>query len=254
MRKMNKRGQADIAGAIVGLLSNVYFYIALLLMGVTGVGMRWMRKLNLTKGRIYFISAVGILFATGLFSLAMLGTGTAAGIGGGIGIERIQTTTAFHVDNDTGGTDVADSGIDDTRMSDFYLTEVDMNSDGVIEAGVFAVTRSGNLNAASCPVTVLKPARYEISDTTYHIVNEDADTGVMDAHILTGASSAVATTAHPKETTQLAFDEGVAVGYVSFSISLDETGFDPLTQYDYKDVNANICGYPYTWRIHKNDA
>ena len=239
---------------LTGILMNPVLYLVLLAMAVSGVGMRYLRRVNLNKSRIYLIAVIGLLFAWGIVSLSTFGIGSTAFSASSIDISRIQTTTAFHVDNDTTGVDLADVGVDDTRMSDFYIDEPTANADPIIEAGIFQVTREGKLDANSCPVSVIKPPRYDISDTTYHIVNEDADTGVMTAYVRATSDSGVATTSHPKETSSLPFAEGVSVGYVSFLIEIDETGFDPLSQYDKKDINVDICGYPYTFRLHKSDA
>ncbi len=248
----NKRGQISITG----ILTNFYFWLILLAMAITGIGMRWMRKIHISKKMLIVISVIGLLFASGLVSLAMFNIGSiGSGYSSGVTINRIQTTTAFTFDNDTGGIDIADVGVDNTRMSVFYLSEVQLPAtDGIIEAGIFSVTRNGPLTADSCQVRVIKPPRYEISDTTYHLINEDASTGVMNAYVMAAASSSAADTADPKESAMLPFAEGVSTGYVSFLIEIDGTGWAPLTQYDSKDIQTDICGYPYTFRLVKSDA
>ena len=249
MKNLNKRGNFG------SLLLNPWLYVVLIGMAISGIGMRTLKKVNLNKNKIYVISAIGLLFAFGIVSLAMLGIGGTGSLIGGSGviIDRIQTTTAYTLDNDTTGVNVADSGTDDTRQSIFYLTEPTANGDALIEAGIFTVTRKGDLIPASCEVRVIKPASYDIADTTYRIVTQDVDTGVMNAYVSTD-TNAVATTSDPKETSQLAFAEGVATGYVSFLIEIDETGVDPMTQYAEKHIQTSICGYPYTFTIVKADA
>lgn len=246
----------DIVNMIVALFSNIYFYVALVAMGLTGIGMRYLRKVNLNKKKVLLIGALGFLFASGLFSLAMFGVGSVGGgSSSGVHISQLQTTTAYVAGATTALGLATDAGTDDTKMSDFYVYETNVTGDAAaIQNGVFLVTRSGDLPAASCPVRVLKPASYDISDVTYRIVVQDQDTGVMTAYVHTGSSSAAASPSDPKETNQLAFAEGVSQGYISYNITIDETGFDPLTQYDYKDIVTDNCGYQYVFRIHKADA
>lgn len=237
-------------------LTSYWFIGLMLVIGLTSLGGSLLRKIPIVRKlpKKLFLWVGVLALAMVLFPSLMVFSGTASLGSDGVVIERIQTTTAYVMRNDSTGQTVADSGVDDTKMSDFYATEGFMNSDARIDTGVFLVTRSGALPPASCEVRVIKPPRYDISDTTYHIVNEDDTTGIMEARVYTGSSTSGADMTHPKETNMLAFDEGVASGYVSFNISIDETGFDPLTQYDYKDVRVDLCGYPYVYRIHKNDA
>ena len=246
----------EITAWLTSILSNVWTYIIIIAMAVSGVGMRYMRRVNLNRRRLMVLGAIGILFASGLVSMGMFGVGSTGGTitGAGVNIDRIQTVTAFDFSGTLGS--ISDSGTDDQRMSDFYITENNVTGDaGNIQSGVFLLTRSGDLTATSCKVAVQKPPRFDISDTTYHLIVEDTNTGVMTAHVRATSDSGTASRAtHPKESTMLPFAEGVATGYVSFNITLDETGFDELTQYDYKDINVDMCGYPYTFRLHKADS
>lgn len=243
----------DIGAILTTAFTTWYTYLIIMVLLAMGIGTKWLRRARIKKRTAYMLLGLGIFLT--VFGVGWLGVGTVGSGVGGVDIQRIQTTTAFNLEN-TNGTPltIADSGIDDTRMSDFYPSETDVAGNAYIHDGVFAVTRGGELSEASCPVRVIKPPRYDISDTTYHIVDEDADTGVMYAYIATASTSTPATASHPKEVTELAFDRGVSVGYVGFNITIDETGFDPLTQYVYKDINVDICGYPYTFRVHKADA
>lgn len=239
-------------------LNSPVFWVIIAILG-TSLGYRLIRSIPLVKKipkkTFFWGGIIGIVLTMGLLggAFTLFGTGALSSTGD-IVVDRIQTTTAFTMDNSTGGVDLADSGIDDTRQSDFYLTEGIANGNAYIENGVFLVTRSGKLDPASCEVRIHKPPRYDISDTTYHIVDEDANTGVMNAYIATAATSGAASTSSPKETNQLAFAEGVSGGYVGLRIDIDETGFDPLTQYDYKDIVVDLCGYNYIFRVHKADA
>ena len=229
----------------LGFLSNVWFYVILVLLGM--FGMKYVRKIPLVKKLpkqvLVWGGIVGIVLITGVLGtgFALFGTGSLAS---GVTISQLQTTTAYHVDNSTGGiAGLTDMGIDNTRQSDFYLSEADTQDNAYIEGGVFMLTRKGSLAPASCKVEVFKPARYDISDTTYHIVDEDANTGIMNVYVETGDTTGVATTASPKEKNQLAFAEGVSTGFVGLRIDIDDTGFIELTQWDTKDVIADLCGY-----------
>lgn len=243
----------DIVNSLIVLMKSPKTWIIFIVLVLFAWGFfgRYMRRMNISKGKALLIGVVALGLSLGGASL--LGVGTISS-SSGVSIVQLQTTTAYSVSNTTSNAVVTDTGFDDTKLSDFYVDEGDINSDAEIGSGVFMVTRGGTLDPASCLVKLNKPPVYKISNTEYQIVNEDSMTGVMTAYVHTGTSSAVATGADPKEKNMLAFDRGVATGYVSFNISLDETGFDPLTQYDYKDITANICGYKYTWRVHKADA
>lgn len=243
----------DILQWFVDLFSNWQFWAILLAVTILAwtVVAKFFKRINLNKGKVMLISIIALFLAVG--GASMLGVGT-VGVesNGGVVISGLQTTTAY-VMSGVGG-DLADSTTDNTKSFHVYGNETHMAGNAYVNKGVFQVTRSGDLEATSCPVTVYKPPRYDISDTTYHIVDEDANTGVMYAYVHTASSSGVATSADPKEKNQLAFAEGVAVGYVAFNITIDETGFDPLTQYDTKTIHTNVCGYPFAFVIHKGDA
>lgn len=240
------------------IFGNWWFWVLFGLLAYMGVFRRIniLRRLPILNNRRHalIVAVIGVVLTTGWLGSVWTGSLTPAGQLSDIQISQIHTTTAYVVGNTTATSIVTDSGIDDTKMSDFYVTEGQVNGNAFVELGVFQVIRSGNLDADSCQVEVIKPPRYDIDDTTYKLVNEDSNTGIMDAYVYTGSSSAAANGDEPKEKNMLFFDEGVAVGYVAFNISLDETGIDPLTQYDYKDIHVDICGYPYTFRVHKSDA
>lgn len=240
--------------SLITIVTSWQFYAILLVITLIAWGTvaKYFRRVNLSKGKVALIAVVGIFLALG--GAGMLGLGSTGSLASATTVTQIQTTTAYVVHNTSSSTTVTDSGTDDTKMSVFYVTEGFVNGDATIDTGVFQVFRTGSLDPASCEVKVIKPPRYEISDTTYHLVNEDASTGVMTAYVYTGSSTGSADGDEPKEKNQLSFAEGVATGFVAFNISLDETGIDPLTQYDSKDINTVMCGYPYTFRIVKSDA
>jgi len=239
------------------LLSSPTFWLIFLAMVVLGLFSKitLLRKIPVSRTMWTVIGVIGLLIA--FFGASALGIGSlgSGAVSGGIPVvTAIQTTTAF--DYTANGYAIADSGTDDQRLTVLYLNETHLAGNGYIDSGVFQVWRRNTADnkAASCTVSIAKPPRYDIADTTYHIVDEDADTGRMFAYVIGAATSTAATATSPRETTSLAFGEGVVTGFVGLNITLDETGFDPLTQYDTKDINVDLCGYPYTIRIVKNDA
>lgn len=242
---------------LLNILKSPVFYgillgLVLLAWGVVGT---WFKKVNLRKGQVMLIAIVGLFLAMGGASLVGVGSTGGSGVSDGIVISGLQTTTAYVVTGvGASATNIADVGTDDTKQSDFYLNETHLAGNAHIDTGVWKITRSGKLDADSCKATIKKPARYDISDTTYHIVDENADTGVMFAYIVGASSSTAAANTHSKETTMVPFAEGVAEAFVGINITIDETGFDPLSQYDTKSVQVDVCGYPYTVVIHKDDA
>ena len=229
-------------------LHNPYFYGALLFIALFAWGMfgKYFRKLSIRKGHIMLVGIIGLALVFG--GLSMLGIGSTGITTGSAVVSQLQTTTSYVLYNAT------DSGTDDTRMSVFYIDEGTIVGNRNIEAGTFQVWRSGNLNPTSCNVRVIKPPRYDIADTTYHLIDEDVSTGKMYAYIYTGAGTDTADGDEPREVNSLAFAEGVNTGFVAFNITIDETGIDPLTQWNSKDIQTDICGYPYVFRIVKQDA
>lgn len=201
---------------------------------------------------LIIVSAVMLLVITG--TLSHLGFGTASVATSGVVVSDLQVTTDFE-QNAT-----EHSTIDD--LIDFRYADADVSADThfPIRTGAIAVTRSGDLPAESCQVRAIPPARYEDEDgvtspgVTRNILVENA-MGTYTVHVATGsASSTNATTSDPKETNTLAFAEGVAKGYVSVYAAVDEEGHDGLNQYSYKDILLDICGKPFTLRVHRMDA
>ena len=179
------------------------------------------------------------------------GTGSLAA--GGADVVQLQTTTAYLFSGNV--TAVADSGSDSTKGSVFYINETQVAGNGYIDTGVWQVRRAGSLPADSCLVQVIKPPRFDISDTTYHLVDEvSASDTTMKAYVHTGSSTGDASNSDPKETNYLAFDEGVANGFVAVNITIDETAWDELTQYDSKFINVDVCGYAYSFELVKADS
>jgi hypothetical protein len=234
---------------LMGLLGNPWFYVSLVIISVLFYGMfsRLLGK-TITKKQLLWIGVIGAMVTFGIFgTLGLSSTGSLAS--NGIAISGFQTVTAY------GSNGSSDSSTDTDVRHDFYLDEADVTGNTFIDTGVWELIREGNLDPNSCKVEIIKPARYDISDTTYHIVDEDTNSGKMYAYVRTCASSSCAAAAtHSQEAGYLAFADGVAVGYVGVNITIDETGFDPLTQYDTKTVLVNACGHVQPIVMHKNDA
>ena len=237
------------------LMTNGWFIAGLIVLGATAFGRKTKNQIPLVKSIPNGVfTFVGVILAIMLLVPGIMTFGTGALVNGGATISQLQTTTAYELTG-TSATSISDSGTDDSRMSVFYLNETICTEadDCFIDSGIMLVTRSGDLKATSVPVQIYKPATYEISNTKYNLIVEDASTGVMSAYIHT-SSSAVATAADPRETNVVAFAEGVATGNVAVNVTLDATGILPLTQYDTKDIRMSIGDYPYVFRIVKADA
>jgi hypothetical protein len=199
---------------------------------------------------------VGIVLTSGVFTgLGVLGTGSLLGASG-IVISDIQVTTAHG--NNTASVLSESSNFDDLldiRLTDAQVAEtasfLEINGTGVL-----TVTRTGDLKASSCQVRALLPADFEDESaptgTKYNIVEKTA-LGEYEVYIETASTSTSASTSSPKETTTLAFAEGVAKGFVSVVIEIDEEGHDALNQYNSKDIMLDICGKPYIYRVHRMD-
>lgn len=239
---------------LIELGKNPYVWVAVVLISMFFY--RTWRSIfgtSVKKKQLLWIGLIGLFLAFG--GATMLGVGSVGVSAGGIHISQVQQTTAFNIDNDVA--DVTDSSTDTTRFMSFYINETEAANDPNIDDGIFLVTRDGSkgLPPASCEVVVHKPPRYDISDITYHLLVEDSTSPyTMDAYVHTATTSGVAGTTDPRERNQLAFAEGVATGYVAFEIQLDETGIDPLTQYDVKTIDISICDYSYTIYVTKGDA
>ncbi len=123
-----------------------------------------------------------------------------------------------------------------------------------VSNGTITVTRIGSLEANSCKVTCIVPPEFEDESApngnTFLILEED-NLGVPECYIATSNSAVVASVNDPKGSTSLAFAEGVALGYVSVVLEVNEEGHDALDQYGFKDVTVDICGKPFTYRLHR---
>ena len=249
LKKMNKKGQADIMAGLTSVFSTWWTYAVLALAVGMGYFSATLKRANLkpkTAMALFGVIALIVFMGIGAFGVGTISASSVA-------ISQIQTTTDYVMRNSSGAT-ISDSGDNNQIQSDFYTVDGFMTGDADIDGGAFLVTRKGTLTPNSCAIKVIKPARYDISDVTYHLVNEDATTGKMTAYVYTGATTDAADNTHPKETNQLAFADGVNQGYVSFNISIDETGVDALSQYDSRSVRVNMCDYLYTFKIHQASA
>lgn len=203
------------------------------------------------KRNLMMASLVGLVLTSGF--LTTLGTGSFNRVQSGVGIDNLQITTTFLTD--AGGTVSENSNQDD--LLDLRFTDAQANETASVyelDTGLLTVTRFGSLEANSCAVRCIVPPRYEDESApngnTYSILEED-NLGVPECYLANGAQ---ATTSSPKQTTTLAFAEGDADQTLGIALEVDEEGHDALDQYSYKDVIIDVCGKPFTARIHRMDA
>jgi hypothetical protein len=210
---------------------------------------------SILKGRtnIVLFCALGFLITSGGISALGLGSVTKS-VSSGVLISDLQVTTDF-----AGNCTISEnSNIDDlvdVRCLDANTTET--AGDYELKTGVITVTRGGDLSAMSCPVVASTQRQWQSEKTpgdgNLYTIVETTTLGELEVYLTAASSTTAATTSSPKQNTQLAFAEGAALGYVGVLIEVDETAHDQLNQYSYKDVVVNICGKPFTFRIHRMD-
>jgi hypothetical protein len=209
----------------------------------------------LNRQNTFVLLAIGgLLMSTGALSSVFGNAGTGSlGGAGDMSISDIQLTTAFL--NNGSGTLSENNNVDDlldVRLSG--TTDVNESSNAFeVYAGQLSVTRIGSLKPTSCEVEAIVPPKYanEAGDdgSRYSIVELTA-LGEPEVYL---ASGAIATSTSPKKTVALAFADGVATTTLGVAIEIDQEGHDVLNQYSYKDIVLNVCGAPYTMRIHSMD-
>jgi hypothetical protein len=243
------------------IFTNPTFYLVFGVIAFFGYSMiksTPLKKLPVFNDRktLLIASIIGFLIFSGVFSslgIADWGTGSLAG---SLVVSDLQIVTTHQTDN--GGTLAVNANVDD--LLDCRFTDEQSNETTLIEeingTGVIAVTRTGALPADSCTVRAIIPPKFQDESApngNYFSIVEEDSLGVPEVYIEASSSSTGASLNSPKETTTLAFAEGVARGYVSVMIEIDEEGHDALNQYSYKDVVLDVCGKPYTYRIHRMD-
>lgn len=239
------------------------FWLVLLALSIFGYGIiraTPLRKLPIFNKRktLMWVSVAGLLIVSGW--LGSFGLGSLSPVSASDwSVTNLQVTTAF---NDTSnGTSIVteNSNVDDlidVRATDEQVSET-TSGDFELGNGVVMVTRTGGLGADSCTVRCVVPPKFEDESAptgqVYGILEED-NIGTPECYLNAASSSTAAATTSPKEVTSLAFDEGVAIGYVGVALEVEETGHDALDQYSYKDVVVDVCGKPFTFRVHRMDA
>jgi hypothetical protein len=197
---------------------------------------------------------IGFLVTSGGFGLfGSLGTGSLSGAtASAVYVSDMQITTTFLTD--AGGTVAENQNVDD--LLDIRLTDAQANETSdfyELDTGLLTVTRTGSLEPTSCQVRCIVPPVYEDESspdgTTYNILERDT-LGKYECYLKSGGA---ATTSSQKEMTSLVFADGDADQTLGVALEVDEEGHDALNQYSYRDVTIDVCGAPYTMRIHKMD-
>lgn len=208
------------------------------------------------KRNLMIIGIVGFLITSGIFgNIGLWETGSMGG--GSWVVSDLQVTTSHGTD--AGGTLSESSNYDD--LLDVRFTDAQSNETSAIleinGTGEITVTRTGQLIADSCDVKCIVPAKFEdqsAPDGTKYSILEETALGESECYIRAAATSGSATTSSPKEKASLPFAEGIQTAYVSVVLEVEEGGHDALDQYNSKDVVIDICGKPFTYRIHRMDA
>jgi hypothetical protein len=201
------------------------------------------------------IAIVGFLVTSGALGTVFGTAQTASLAGTGYTITDIQVTTAF-TNESSSATDLTENAnVDD--LLDVRMTDADVDETATseeVQTGVLTVTRSGNLDPSSCPVRTVMPPDYadEAGDDgrRYNIL-EKTTVGEWEAYFEVNDGGAVIT--DEKDHASLTFTDGASTATLGVMLEIDEEGHDALNQYSYKDVILDICGKPFTFRIHRMD-
>lgn len=171
-------------------------------------------------------------------------------------IADLQVTTDFS-GNCTNTMNSNDDDLLDVRCTDAQANESTAWYE--VDTGIITVFRDGDLSPASCKVKVTTDEGYSSErtpgDGTAYTVVEENTLGELEVYLEAkkSGSGAAASSSSPKEQTVLEFDEGISQAHLGVVLDTDEGGHDALNQYSYKDVVINICGKPFTMRVHRMD-
>jgi hypothetical protein len=204
------------------------------------------------KNLMIIVAIVGLLFTMGFLGSIVGGT---VGASSSFGITRLDVTQAFTTG--AGGTIAVDSNT--PNLINVRLTDAQSNeTTGINEVngtGIITVTRSGDLKAASVPITCTSTDYFknevtgQTSASAYSILEKN-NLGLKACYIKIGG---VATSSDVRESNTLAFAEGVSTGTFGVMMDVDEESHDALTQYSYRDVTVNVGEQKYTFRIWRMD-
>ena len=244
-------------------LKNPVFWMIVLGINIVawGVVSRFLKGVPILRDKrsVFLIALGGLLLSTG--GLASLGFALGGAETGSLGpgaqgfvISDIQMTTAFQI-NSSGTALSENTNVPD--LIDIRLNDGDsVETTGMVEVdtGLLTIRRQGSLAPSSCSVSVRLPPKYQDESapdgTTFQIVETDS-LGVGEVYLGDGNTGDVN---DPKMESVLTFGDGVATVTLGVAIEVDEQGHDALDQYSYKDIIVDICGKPYTFRIHRSDA
>jgi hypothetical protein len=246
---------------LTGVFTNVWTYAIMIMLGL-GIGWKFFAGLRpkstravINKKNLLIAGLIGFLLFSGILGSVTLGFGS---VSASNVIISSRVTTNFQTDS--GGTIAKSSSMDNTidvRLTDAQAVETDGSEE--LSTGVIQVTRKGGV-ADSCSVRAVVPKDYLNQDgsdqaTMYHLVERSGSGSALETEVYlsVGSSSSAATTSSPTMTNELAFAEGVSVGYVGVTIELDEEGHDAMNQYESLPVYVDICGELYTFNFFRMD-
>ena len=247
-----------VVDTITEWLMNPTFWLVWLGIAVFGYGLVKSMKLDRlpilnNKKTLMWAALIGFVVTSGGFGLLDTGGTASLATVSAVQISDLQVTTAFT--SDGGIVPSENTNFDDildVRMNDANVSETAGQEE--VYTGIITVTRTGSLVPTSCTVRAILPPDYEDEDgsnpgLSRNIVEKDS-LGVYEVYVQDGAA---ATINSPQETTALSFGDGVAARTLGVAIEVDEEGHDGLTQYNSKDVIVDVCGKPFTFRIHRMD-
>lgn len=250
----------DILASIIAILTNPTLWLILGIISVVAYGVLKTTKLNRLPGmKTPTSSAIvcAVLFL--IFSGAISGLGS-----WGTGSLNKDSSSSWSVSNVqvatlsasvAGGTVALDSN--NPYLINGRYTDAQANETASIyelNSSVFTIERSGDLKPDSCKVTV-SSNDFNVDETTglastvpLNILQKDATTRAM-TYIQSGTTQA--TTSSPQESTSIAFADGVATAQFTVTANIAESAHDALTQYSFRDVTIDVCGFPITYRVFR---
>jgi hypothetical protein len=245
---------------IPSILSSPLLWGALLALGLFAWGTvrSFVKGIPIVNKRssYLFITAVVLLLVSGMlqgFSLGSL-TGASAAVTGWSVSDVKLSNLGTNVVGGTIAVDSTDAKLVNLRMTDAQANETTSNFE--VNTSIFTVTRSGELPADSCIITVTTQD-YSISQVTgaqsatpYNILEKDVD-GKVQAYLKSGTVQA--SSSDYQVTMPLAFTEGSASAQFTLTAEIDEESHDALLQYNSKDIQVDVCGTPVVIRAFRMD-
>ncbi len=245
--------------AILDIFSNPSFYAIMLglVLFAYGIIKPIVKKLPILRNKqaLVLVLIGGFLVTSGI--LGSMGFGSVAGASSNkVQIADLQVTTSF-AGNCTIAANSNQDDLLDVRCTDANVDETAGYEE--LDTGIITVFRGGNLDAMSCPVVATTQEGFTSEKTpgdgSEYTIVEETTVGELEVYLNAKASGsgAAATTSSVKERTTLEFAEGISQAHLGVVLELEEGAHDSLNQYSYKDVVINVCGKPFTMRVHRMD-